>query len=101
MMDFKALLIENGVKTIDRVSREIAREFRRIIGPVKTLLRKDVITKDEMIQILKVAPLHEKAIITLMTSSGLRIRIALNLRLENFKDNIWDESLSCYTIRDY
>jgi len=98
MMDFKALLIENDVKTIDRVSREVAREFRWIIGPVKTLLRKDVITKDEMIQILKVAPLHEKAIITIMTSSGLKIRIALNLRLENFKDDIWDESLSCYTI---
>ena len=97
-MGIKALLIENGVKAVDRVSREIAREFRRTVGPVRTLLRKDVITKDEIIQILKVAPLREKAIIALMASSGLRVRAALNLRLENFKDNLWDESLPCYAI---
>jgi len=97
-MGVKALLIENGVKAIDRVSREIAREFRRTIGPVKTLLRKDVITKDEIIQILKIAPLRERAIIALMASSGLRVRAALNLRLESFKDNLWDESLPCYAI---
>lgn len=94
----KALLIENGVKTIDRVSREIAREFHRTIGPVRTLLKRDIITKEEIIQILKNAALREKAIISLMASSGLRVSAALNLKLENFKDNLFDESLPCYCI---
>jgi integrase len=97
-MGVKALLIENGVRTVDRVSREISREFRRTVGPVRTLLKRDVITKEEIIQILRIAPPRERAIIALMASSGLRIRAALNLRLESFKDNIWDESLPCYAI---
>jgi len=97
-MGVKALLIENGVKAVDRVSREIAREFRRTVGPVRTLLKKDVITKEEILSILRVAPLRERAIITLMASSGLRVRAALNLQLQNFRDNIWDESLPCYAV---
>jgi integrase len=97
-LGIKALLIENGVKTVDRVSREIAREFRRTIGPVRTLLKRDIITKEEIVQVLKVAPLREKAIIALMASSGLRVSAALNLKIENFKDNLWDESLPCYAI---
>jgi len=94
----KSLLIENGVKAVDRVSREIAREFRRTIGPVRTLLRKDIITKEEILQILKFAPLREKALIATMASSGLRLGAALNLTFGNFRDNIFDESLPCYTI---
>jgi integrase len=97
-MGVKALLIENGVKAVDRVSREIAREFRRTVGPVRTLLKKDVITKEEIIQLLRVTPLRERAIITVMASSGLRLRAALSLQLANFRDNIFDESLPCYAI---
>jgi len=57
-----------------------------------------VITKEEIIQILRFAPLRERAIIATMASSGLRVRAALNLQLANFRDNIWDESLPCYAI---
>jgi len=34
-----------GVKAVDRVSMEIAKEFRRAVGPVRALLKKDVITR--------------------------------------------------------
>ena len=87
-----------GVKAVDRVSMEIAREFRRAVGPVRALIKKDVITKEEIIQILRVAPLRERAIIATMASSNLRVRAALNLQLANFRDSIWDESLPCYAV---
>ena len=94
----RALLIENGVKTIDRVSREISRTFRRCVGRVRTLLKRDMITKPEIIRILKVAGLREKALITMMASSGLRIGAAVSLKLENIKDNLWDLNLPCYQV---
>ena len=94
----RALLIENGVKTIDRVSREISRTFRRSVGRVRTLLKRDVITKPEIVRVLKVAGLREKALITVMAPSGLRIGAPVNLKLENIKDNLWDLNLPCYQV---
>ena len=93
-----ALLIENDVKAIDRVSRELAREFRRSVGRVRTLLKRDLATKEEIVKILKICGPREKALFTLMASSGLRLSSAVNLKLENIKDDLWDTSLSCYMI---
>ena len=62
----KALLLENGVRAVDRVSREITREFRRVIGPVRTLFKQDLMVKEEIVRVLSVAPLREKAVIALM-----------------------------------
>jgi site-specific recombinase XerD len=42
--------------------------------------KKDVITKDEIVQLLRVASLRERAIIETMASSGLRVMAALNPR---------------------
>ena len=94
----KALLLENGVRAVDRVSREITREFRRVVGPVKPLLKKDLMVKEEIVRVLSVAPLRERAIIALMASSGLRVSAALGLTLSCLKDNIFDDSLPCYMI---
>jgi len=94
----RAFLLDSGVEVVDHASRLINREFRRIVGSVRPILKKDLITKDEIIKILKVASLREKAIITLMASSGLRVSAALSLRLHHFKDNLYDESLPCYAI---
>jgi len=93
-----ALLIENDVKAIDRVSRELAREFRRSVGRVRTLLKRDLATKEEIVKILRVCGPREKALFTLMASSGLRLSSAVNLKLENVKDDLWDTSPSCYMI---
>jgi integrase/uncharacterized coiled-coil protein SlyX len=94
----KAWLQENNVKEVDRVSREIAREFRRKFGGLRTLLRRDAIGKEEIVQVLKAAGRRERAIITLMASSGLRLSAALRLQLKHFKDDIWNPSLPCYAV---
>jgi len=94
----RAWMVENGVRTVDRVGREIAREFRRKFGGLKTLLKRDVVTKGEITRILKVAPLREKAIISTIASGGFRLHAALNLQLKHFKDKIWDPTLPCYAV---
>jgi integrase len=94
----RAWLVENGVREVDRVGREIAREFKRKFGPAKPLLRRDVVTKEEIIRVLKIAPKRERAIIETMASSGLRLSAALNLQLKHFRDDIWDVEKPCYAI---
>jgi len=94
----RILLLDNGIRVIDRLGREISREMRNVFGSIKPLVRRDLITKEEIIRILHFADLREKAIITLLASSGLRVSAAASLRLRNLRDNIWDESLPCYAI---
>lgn len=94
----KAWFLENGIRSVDRVSREIAREFRRKFGSVKPLLKRDVVTKEEIIKVLKVASLREKAIITTIASGGFRLHAALNLQVKHFRDKIWDPTLPCYCV---
>lgn len=94
----RAWLVENGVREVDRVGREIAREFRRRFGSAKPLLRRDVVTKEEIIRILKIAPLRERAIITTMASGGFRLHACLNLQIKHFRDDIMDSSLPCYCL---
>jgi integrase len=94
----KAWFLENGIRSVDRVSREIAREFRRKFGSVKPLLKRDVVTKEEIIKVLKVAPLREKAIIMTIASGGFRLNAALNLQVKHFRDKIWNPTLPCYSV---
>jgi len=91
-------MIENGIRSVDRVSREISREFRRKFGSTKPLLKRDTITKEEIIKILEVADLREKAIIAAMASGGFRLHAALNLQFKHFIDKIWDPTLPCYAV---
>jgi len=72
--------------------------MRNVFGAIRPLVRRDLITKEEIIRILNFADLRERAIITLLASSGLRVSAAASLKLRNFRDNIWDESLPCYAI---
>ena len=46
-----------GIRSVDHVSREISREFRRKFGSIKPLLKRDTITKEEIFKILEVAEL--------------------------------------------
>jgi len=94
----RLFLLDSGIEAIDHVSRQINREFKRVVGSVRPVLKKDLVTKDELIKILRNAPLREKALIALLASSGLRISAALGLRLHHLRDNLWDESLPCYAI---
>lgn len=94
----RIFLLDNGVRAVYRVGREIAREMRNVFGAIRPLVRRDLITKEEIIRLLHYADLRERAIITLLASSGLRVSAAASLRLRNIRDNIWDESLPCYAI---
>ena len=94
----RAWMVENGIRTVDRVSKEIAREFRRKFGGVTTLLKRDVLSKDEIIRVLKVAGLRERAITAVMASGGLRLNACLNLQMKHFKDKIWNPTLPCYAV---
>lgn len=94
----RIFLLDNGVRVIDRLGREISRELRNVFGVIRPLVKRDLITKEEIVRLLKFADLREKAIITLLASSGLRVSAAASLRLRNLRDNIWDESLPCYAI---
>jgi integrase len=94
----RAWMVENGIRTVDRVGKEIAREFRRKFGGVTTLLKRDILSKDEIIRVLKVAGLRERAIIAVMASGGLRLNACLNLQLKHFRDKIWDPTLPCYAV---
>lgn len=94
----RIFLLDNGIRVIDRVGREISREMRNVFGQIKPLVKRDLITKAEIVRLLNFADLREKAIITLLASSGLRVGAASSLRLRNLRDNIWDESLPCYAI---
>ncbi|MCD6444981.1 tyrosine-type recombinase/integrase [Candidatus Bathyarchaeota archaeon] len=98
MPGVRAWLVENGVRNVDRISREISREFKRKFGGVRPLLKRDVLSKDEIIRLLKIAPLREKAIISAMASGGFRLRACLNLQMKHFKDKIWDPTLPCYAV---
>lgn len=93
----KAWLLENGVRQIDRVSREVAREFRRELGSPKPLLKRDILSKEEIIKILEKAELREKALLTAMASGGFRLSTILNLKLKHVKDDI-EADLPCYII---
>jgi len=92
----KAWLLENGVKTIDRVSREIAREFRRKFGSPKPLLKRDILAKEEIIKILMAADLRERAIICTLASGGFRLSTAINLKLKHLESI--DEDKDCYMV---
>jgi integrase len=92
----KAWLLENSVKAIDRISREIAREFRRKFGSPKPLLKRDILTKEDIIKILNVADLREKAIICTLASGGFRLSTAINLQLKHL-ENI-EEDKDCYMV---
>jgi len=94
----KALLIENDVEYIDIISKRIAREFRRTVGRVRRLIQRDLITKEELIKVLRIAELRERALIALLATSGIRINAALHLRLMNFVDDLYDTALPCYAI---
>ena len=94
----RIFLLDNGIQVIDRLGREVSREMRNVFGSIKPLVRRDLITKEEIIRILHFADLREKAIITLLASSGLRVSAAASLKLRNLRDNIWSESLPCYAI---
>ncbi|MEM3955721.1 MAG: tyrosine-type recombinase/integrase [Candidatus Bathyarchaeia archaeon] len=94
----RAWLVENGVRGVDRVGREVAREFRRKFGPAKPLLKRDVLSKEEITRLLKVADLREKAIICAMASGGFRLSACLGLRLKHFRDDIFNIDLPCYAV---
>jgi len=94
----RAWLLENGVREVDRAGREIAREFRRKIGPVKPLLKRDVLSKEEIARLLKVAGPRERAIIATMASGGFRLSTALRLQVKHFKDDIMEEGRPCYAV---
>jgi integrase len=57
-----------------------------------------VLSKDEIMRILKVAGLREKAIIAAMASGGFRLNACLNLQVKHFKDKIWNPTLPCYAV---
>jgi len=94
----RAWFVENGIRDVDRVGREIAREFRRKIGSAKPLLKRDVLSKEEIVRLLKIAGLRERAIICAMASGGFRLSACLNLQLKHIKDKIWDPTLPCYAV---
>jgi len=95
----RAWLVENGIREVDRVGRDIAREFRRKFGSPKPLLKRDIITREEIIRVLKIAPLREKAIICAMASGGFRLNACLKLQLKHFKDDpLSNPALPCYCV---
>ncbi|MEM2168447.1 MAG: hypothetical protein QXS10_01440 [Candidatus Bathyarchaeia archaeon] len=80
------------------MGREITREFRRKFGPPKPLLKRDVLSKEEIIRLLKVAELREKAIICAMASGDFRLSACLGLQLKHFRDDIFNIDLPCYAV---
>lgn len=98
MPGIKAWMLENGIRSVDRVSREISREFKRKIGKPTKLLKRDSIEKDEIIQILKICKKRERAIICTFASSGLRLSACLGLQMKHVKDDIWDPNLKSYLL---
>ena len=94
----RAWMVENGIRTVDRVSRDVAREFKRKFGGVTPLLKRDVLSKDEIIRVMKIARLRERAIIAVMASGGLRLNACLNLKMRHFRDKIWNPTLPCYAV---
>ena len=95
----RAWLLENGVRSIDRVGREISKEYRRKVGKVRTLLKRDVVDKQEITRILKVCGKRERAIITTFASSGLRLSACFALQVKHFKDDLWNANLPCYRLQ--
>jgi hypothetical protein len=61
----------------------------RYAGKKERLIKRDIITKEEIVRVLHHADLRECALITLLASSGLRIgKSALKLKVKHFRDNI-------------
>jgi len=78
---------------------EVISVFRSYVGKVRTLVNRDYISREEIIKLLRVAKLRERAIICCAASSGLRVGdTLLKLQLKHIKDDIWDESLPCYLV---
>ena len=78
---------------------EVVSTFRSYFGKVRTLVNRDYISREEIIKLLHVAKLRERAIICCAASSGLRIGdTLLKLQLKHIKDDIWDEGLPFYMI---
>jgi len=94
----KIWLEENGLD-LEPYSKKLRRELSKYVGKPERILKRDIITKEEIVKLLHHADLREKALITLLASSGLRIKkSALQLQLKHFKDDLWDENLPCYAL---
>ena len=90
-------LKENRVRNIDWESVRDA--FRSYVGKVRTLVNRDAITKEQIVKILQASKLRERALICFAASSGLRVGdTIINLKLKHIKDDLWDESLTCYMV---
>lgn len=98
MPGIRAWLLENGVRRVDRVSRELSREFKRKIGKPKPLLKRDAISREEITKILKICKKRERAIICTFASTGLRLSACLGLKMKHIKDDIWNPNLSSYLL---
>ena len=90
-------LRENRVRNIDW--EEVRDSFRSYVGKVRTLVNRDAVRKEEIVKILQAAKLRERALICFAASSGLRVGdTVVNLKLKHIKDDLWDESLTCYMV---
>jgi len=54
----RIFLLDNGIQVIDGLGREVSREMRNVFGSIKPLVRRDLITKEEIIRILHFADLR-------------------------------------------
>jgi integrase len=94
----KVWLEENNLD-LEAYSRKLRRGLLKYVGKPEKLLKRDIISKEDIVKMLQHAGIREKALITLLASSGLRIKkSALQLKLKHFKDDLWDESLPCYAL---
>ena len=57
-----------------------------------------MMTKQEIRKILQVSSRRERAIISVMASSGLRVSAALKLQLKHFRDDVWNSELPFYAL---
>jgi len=78
---------------------DVRDSFRSYVGKVRTLVNRDAITKEQIVKILQASKLRERALICFAASSGLRVGdTIINLKLKHIKDDLWDESLTCYMV---
>ena len=89
-------LFENDVD-IYPIEKQINRIFKKYVGRLDTTLKGDIITKDQIIRLLKVADPLMKAVITMLACSGMRIDTLLKLKSEHFLDSLKDDK-NCYAI---
>ena len=78
-------MIENGIRSVDHIGCEISREFRRKFGSAKPPLKRDVVTKEEIIPHTEDLRVEEKAIIATTASGDFRLHASLNLQLKHLK----------------